>query len=92
MKIIGISCSPRKGKSTKVALEVCLQAAKETLPEAETMLIELSEMKINGCVACGKCMKVLECSQEDDFVKMIPILNLNLPSLCTVLHVMNECV
>jgi multimeric flavodoxin WrbA len=75
MKIIGISCSPRKGKSTKVALEVCLQAAKETLPEAETMLIELSEMKINGCVACGKCMKVLECSQEDDFVKMIPILS-----------------
>ena len=39
------------------------------------MLIELSEMKINGCVACGKCMKVLECSQEDDFVKMIPILS-----------------
>jgi multimeric flavodoxin WrbA len=75
MKIIGISCSPRKGKSTKVALEVCLQAAKETLPEAETMLIELSEMKINGCVACGKCMKVLECSQEDDFVKMISILS-----------------
>ena len=75
MKIVGISCSPRKGKSTKVALEVCLQAAKETLPEAEIMLIELSEMKINGCVACGKCMKVLECSQEDDFVKMIPILS-----------------
>jgi len=73
MKIIGVSCSPRKGKSSKYALEVCLQAVKETLPEAETVLIELSDMKINGCVACGKCMKVLECSQEDDFVKMIPI-------------------
>jgi multimeric flavodoxin WrbA len=56
-------------------LEVCLQAAKEAVPEAETMLMELSDMKINGCVACGKCMKVLECSQEDDFVKMIPILS-----------------
>jgi multimeric flavodoxin WrbA len=75
MKIVGVSCSPRKGKSTKYALEVCLQAVKETLPEDETMLIELAEMKINGCVACGKCMKVLECSQEDDFVKMIPILS-----------------
>lgn len=75
MKIVGVSCSPRKGKSTKVALEVCLQAAKEAVPEAETMLMELSDMKINGCVACGKCMKVLECSQEDDFVKMIPILS-----------------
>jgi len=75
MKIIGVSCSPRKGKSTKVALEICLQAVQETVPDVETMLIELSEMKINGCVACGKCMKVLECSQEDDFVKMIPILS-----------------
>lgn len=75
MKIVGISCSPRKGKSTRVALEICLQAVKETVPEAETMLMELSDMKINGCVACGKCMKVLECSQEDDFVKMIPILS-----------------
>jgi len=75
MKIVGVSCSPRKGKSTKVALEICLQAVQETVPEVETVLIELSGMKINGCIACGKCMKVLECSQEDDFVKMIPILS-----------------
>jgi len=75
MKIVGISCSPRKGKSTKVALEVCLQAVKEMVPDVETLLIELSDMKMNGCLACGKCMKVLECSQEDDFVKMIPILS-----------------
>ena len=75
MKIVGISCSPRKGKSTKYALDVCLQAVKETAPDVETMLIELSDMKMNGCLACGKCMKVLECSQEDDFPKMIPILS-----------------
>ena len=75
MKIVGISCSPRKGKSTTYALDVCLQAVKETVPDVETMLIELSDMKMNGCVACGKCMKVLECSEEDDFTKMIPILS-----------------
>jgi multimeric flavodoxin WrbA len=75
MKIVGISGSPRKGKSTKYALEICLQAIKETAPDVEIMLIDLSELKVNGCVACGKCMKVLECSQEDDFVKMIPILS-----------------
>ncbi len=75
MKIVGISCSPRKGKSTKFALDVCLQAVKEMVPDIETMLIELPEMKMNGCLACGKCMKVLECSQEDDFPKMIPILS-----------------
>jgi len=75
MKVVGISCSPRKGKSTFYALDTCLQAAKEAVSGVETILIELSEMKINGCIACGKCMKVLECSQEDDFVKMIPILS-----------------
>ncbi len=75
MKIIGISCSPRRGKTSKFALEVCLQAVKETTPNAETVLIELAEMKINGCLACGKCMKELECSQEDDFPKMIPVLS-----------------
>jgi multimeric flavodoxin WrbA len=75
MKIVGISCSPRKGKSTFYALETCLQAAKEAVSVVETILVELSEMKINGCIACGKCMKVLECSQEDDFPKMIPVLS-----------------
>jgi multimeric flavodoxin WrbA len=75
MKVVGISCSPRKGKSTFYALETCLQAAKEAASGVETILVELSERKVNGCIACGKCMKVLECSQEDDFVKMIPILS-----------------
>jgi multimeric flavodoxin WrbA len=75
MKIVGVSCSPRKGKSTKYALEICLQAVKETAPDAEIMLVDLSELKVNGCVACGKCMKGLECTQEDDFGKMIPILS-----------------
>ena len=75
MKIVGISCSPRKGKSTNYALEICLQAVKETLPDQKPCVIELSDMKMNGCVACGKCMKVLECSQEDDFPKMIPVLS-----------------
>ena len=29
MKIIAVACSPRKGKTTKAALEVCLEAARE---------------------------------------------------------------
>jgi multimeric flavodoxin WrbA len=75
MKIVGIACSPRKGKSTQYALATCLQAAREAVPELETLLIELSDMKMNGCVACGKCVDALECSQNDDFPKMIPHLS-----------------
>jgi multimeric flavodoxin WrbA len=75
MKIVGIACSPRKGKSTYYALQVCLQAAREAVKEIETMIIDFSDMKINGCLACDQCRKALKCSQEDDFQKLIPILS-----------------
>lgn len=75
MKIVGIACSPRKGKSTCYALDTCLQAAKEVDPGVETILIELAGKKINGCIACGKCIKVFECSQQDDFPGLLPILS-----------------
>lgn len=75
MKIVGIACSPRKGRSTYYALEVCLQAAREAVKEIETMIIEFSDMKINGCLACDQCRKALKCGQEDDFQKLIPILS-----------------
>ena len=67
MKIIGVSCSPRKGKTTFYALEQCLQAVKETFPEMDTALWELADLKFGGCLACGQCTKGLKCSQEDDF-------------------------
>jgi multimeric flavodoxin WrbA len=75
MKIVGIACSPRKGRSTYYALEVCLQAAREAVKEIETMIIEFSDIKINGCLACDQCRKALKCGQEDDFQKLIPILS-----------------
>lgn len=75
MKIIGVCCSPRKGKTTKYALEMCLNSIREEEPEVDIELIELAGMKINGCLACGQCMKTFECSQKDDFEKMMPILS-----------------
>lgn len=75
MKIVGISCSPRKGKTTRYALENCLSAIEQACPQVDTELIDLAEMEINGCKACGHCMKKLECSQEDDFGTLIPTLS-----------------
>ncbi|MBC8460354.1 MAG: flavodoxin family protein [Deltaproteobacteria bacterium] len=75
MKIVGISCSPRKGKTIKYALESCFSAIKEAYPEVEMELIDLAEKQVNGCIACGQCMKKLECSQEDDFNEIVPILS-----------------
>jgi multimeric flavodoxin WrbA len=41
-KIVGISCSPRQGKTTAAALKICLDAAKTVNPTVTTELIELA--------------------------------------------------
>ena len=40
VKIIGVSCSPRKDRTTAAALRVCLEAAKGAGPEIEVELID----------------------------------------------------
>ena len=74
MKIVGISCSPRKGKTTRTSLDHCIRAITENFPEIQTEIIDLAGMDLRGCIACGHCMKNLECSQKDDFNDIIPIL------------------
>ena len=79
MKIVGVSCSPRKGKTTRTSLDHCIRAITENFPEIKTEIIDLAGMEIKGCIACGQCMKALECSQKDDFNDIIP--NLKDPEL-----------
>jgi len=71
MKILGINCSPRKGKTTFYALEQCLAAAREAQSGIETEIIELGGMDIHGCCACGQCREGLACSIKDDFTKLV---------------------
>ena len=69
IRILAISCSPRKGQSTATALGVCLQAAQEVSPKIETELIELGGLKINGSVAAGI---PLPKGEQDDFPSLVP--------------------
>ena len=46
VKILGISCSPRKGKTTAAALSICLEAAQAAGPGVTTELIELAGRNI----------------------------------------------
>lgn len=46
VKIIGVSCSPRKGKTTAAALGICLEAARAVDPRVATELIELAGRNI----------------------------------------------
>ena len=75
MKIIGVACSLRKGKTTKAALEVCLAAAREVGDGIETELLELAGLSVNGCIACGQCRDGLVCTHDDGFMSLVPALS-----------------
>ena len=75
VKIIAVACSPRKGKTTKAALEVCLAAAREVGGGIETELLELAGLSVNGCIACGKCNGGLVCTHDDGFMSLVPALS-----------------
>lgn len=64
VKIIGISCSPRRDRTTAAALRVCLEAARSAGPDIEAELIDLGGLKINGDLAAGV---PLAAGERDDF-------------------------
>jgi len=73
LKIVGVCCSLRKGRSTVAAMQVCLDAAKAVDPEnIETELIDLAEMKIPASPAAGVD---LEPGAADDFPALAPKLS-----------------
>jgi len=53
IKIVAVSCSPRKGKTTVEALKICLDAAKAVSPRIEVEMIELAGQSIDGAIAAG---------------------------------------
>ena len=67
-KIVGISCSPRNGKTTAAAVQVCLEAAKEQDPNLQVELIELADLSIPGYLAAGVPLKP---GDKDDFPMLV---------------------
>jgi multimeric flavodoxin WrbA len=63
VRIVAVSCSPRKGKTTAAGLRVCLEEAAKVDPAIETELIELAEMNIPVFVPGGP---------GGDFAKIAP--------------------
>lgn len=65
LKIVGVCCSPRKGKTTAQALSICLEAAQAAGGDRiETELVELADLEIPGYVAAGLPLKP---GHKDDF-------------------------
>ncbi len=69
IKILAISTSARKGKTTAAGLRVCLDAAKAVDPQhVETEMIELADLKIDAGVGAGLPP---EPGQKDDFPQLL---------------------
>lgn len=64
MKILGLSCSPRKQGNTVTLLEEALKGAQQEGAEAE--LYSVSGKNIEPCDGCWSCTKTGECHVKDD--------------------------
>lgn len=64
MKVLGVNGSGRGGGNTAVLVKGVLDGAKEA--GAETVFMELADMKIAGCRACKECKRTQRCVLEDD--------------------------
>jgi len=70
MKVLGINASPRKNANTQTLVEAVLQGASKK--GAQTRLVNLREMKINGCLGCEGCKNHLgRCVQKDDLTTLL---------------------
>jgi multimeric flavodoxin WrbA len=73
MKILGLSCSPRKSGNTVILLEEALGGAQQE--GAETELFSVSGKDIRPCDGCWACHQTGKCHIEDDmqplYAKMV---------------------
>jgi multimeric flavodoxin WrbA len=67
--IVGVSCSPRQGKTTATSIKAALDAAKGVNSQITTELFDLGGLKISGLFQPRG-----ETEAKDDFEKILPTL------------------
>jgi multimeric flavodoxin WrbA len=73
IRIVGVSCSPRKGKTTATAIQVALDAAEAVDPRIRVELIDLGGLKIAGSLGGATSAEAKQ--PEDDFdLEVLPVL------------------
>ncbi len=78
VRIVGVSCSPRKGKTTATAIQVALDAAKAVDSRIKTELIDLGGLSISG--TGGGATSAEAKPIEDDFeIEVLPSLKNPVP-------------
>ena len=69
MKILGLSCSPRKSGNTTILLEEALSGAQQE--GAETELFSVSGKDIRPCDGCWSCIGTGDCHIKDDMQSLL---------------------
>jgi multimeric flavodoxin WrbA len=78
IRIVGVSCSPRKGKTTATAVQVALDAAKAVDPRIKIELIDLGGLQISGSLG-GTTSADAKQPQDDFDLEVLPALRNPLP-------------
>ena len=68
-KVILLSGSPRKNSNTVDILKVCAEAIEAK--GIETEILSLRGMKVQSCIACGKCSEAKNCVLNDGLDEII---------------------
>jgi multimeric flavodoxin WrbA len=69
MKAIAINGSHRRGKSTAGMLRIVLAELEQG--GIDTELLEISDLHIEFCTACNRCLRKTECSIKDDDMSLV---------------------
>ena len=69
MKVILLSGSPKPNGNTALLMQECLKVIEEHGVEAE--IVSFAGMKIEACIACGKCSTSGECGLDDGLNEII---------------------
>ncbi len=73
IRIVGVACSPRKGKTTATGVRVAIEAAQGVDARVQTELIDLGGLQIAGSL--GGATSHDAAQPEDDFdLKVLPVL------------------
>ena len=73
VRIVGVACSPRRGKTTATGVKVALDAAQGVSPRIQTELIDLGGLNIAGSLGGATSAEAKQ--PEDDFeLEVLPAL------------------
>lgn len=73
IRIVGIACSPRQGKTTATGIKVALETAQGVDPRIQTELIDLGGLDIAGSMGGATSAETKQ--PEDDFeLEVLPVL------------------